>query len=159
MSCRQKRDSAVWHAFGARILVCVFGGHLCFIQSNLWLRSLQGAPQITEFTVMGYSPLLLSDKISSSYLLPLLALRLLMPQSVCLLSCIRQVQQGHRLHRCSCHKQVLPPNTTCLCYTHSMSAQALHSYGTNWSRLEVRHFSRVVVSCIRSLVQLIEQLH
>jgi len=39
-----------------------------------------GAPQITEFTVMGYPPLLLSDKISTSYLLPLLSLRLLMPQ-------------------------------------------------------------------------------
>ena len=47
---------------------------------------------------MGYPPLLLSDKISTSYLLLLLALQLLMPQSVCLLSCIRQVQQGHRLH-------------------------------------------------------------
>ena len=46
-------------------------------------------------------PLLLSDKISSSYLLLLLALRLLTPQSVCLLSCIRQVQQGHRLHQVS----------------------------------------------------------
>jgi len=70
---------------GAGILVCVFEGHLCFIQSNLWsnlwLRSLCGVPQITEFTVMGYPPLLLSDKISTSYLLPLLALRFLMPQS------------------------------------------------------------------------------
>ena len=73
MSCR--------HSFGAGILVCVFGDHLCFVQSNLWsnlwLRSLRGAPQITEFTVMGCPPLLWSDKISSSYLLPLLALRLL----------------------------------------------------------------------------------
>jgi len=57
-----------------------------------------GAPQISEFTVMGYPPLLLSDKVSTSYLLPLLALWLLMPQSICLLSCIGQVQQGHRLH-------------------------------------------------------------
>ena len=101
MSCRQKRDSAVWHTFGAGILVCAFGGQLCFIQSNLWsnlwLRSLCDSPQITEFTVMGYPPLLLSGKVSTSYLLPLLALRLLTPQSVCLSSCIRQVQQGHRL--------------------------------------------------------------
>jgi len=102
MSCRQKRDSAVWHAFGAGILVCASGGHLCFVQrnlwSNLWLRSLRGTPQITGFTVMGYPPLLLSDKISTSYLLPLLALGSWQPQFVCLLSCtLAQVQQGHRL--------------------------------------------------------------
>ena len=45
-------------------------GPLCFIQSNLWsnlwLRSLRGTPQITGFTVMGYPPLLFSDKISTS---------------------------------------------------------------------------------------------
>jgi len=48
--------------------------------------------------MMGYPPLLLSDKISTSYLLPLLALQLLTPQSICLLSCIRQAEQGHQLH-------------------------------------------------------------
>ena len=72
-------------AFGAGILVCVLGGQLFFVQSNpssnLWLRSLHDAQQITGFTVMGYAPLLLSDKISTSYLPPLLFLRLLTSQS------------------------------------------------------------------------------
>jgi len=62
----QKRDSAVWHAYGAGILACASRGHLVFIQSNLWLCSLRRTPQITWFTVMGCLPLLLSDKISAS---------------------------------------------------------------------------------------------
>ena len=56
------------------------GGHLLFIRSNFWLRSLRSAPQITWFTVKGYPPWVLSDKISTSQLLPWLTLRLLAPQ-------------------------------------------------------------------------------
>ena len=78
MSCRHKRDSAVWHV---GILVCAQEGHLFFIQSNIWLHSLRRSPQITGFTVMGYPPLLLSDKINTSQLLALLTLWLLMPES------------------------------------------------------------------------------
>jgi len=62
-------------------LVMHFRGHLFFIQSNLWLRGLRCAPQITGFTVTGYPPLLLSDKISTSQLLHLLTLWLLAPES------------------------------------------------------------------------------
>jgi len=53
-------------AYGAGILVCASAGHLCFIQSNLWLHHLRGAPQITGVTGMGYPPLLLSGKINTS---------------------------------------------------------------------------------------------
>ena len=92
--CDTPSERASWY---------VYSGAICALSKAIseaisGCAASAGAPQITEFTVMGYPPLLLSDKISSSYLLPLLALRLLMPQSVCLLSCIRQVQQGHRLH-------------------------------------------------------------
>jgi len=63
MGCRVVRSGTPQcDAFGAGILVCASGGHLGFIQSNLWLHSLHGTPQITGFTVMGYPPLLLSDK-------------------------------------------------------------------------------------------------
>ena len=41
------------------------GGHVFFIWSNLWLRSLHRIPEITWFTVMGCPPLLLSDKCKS----------------------------------------------------------------------------------------------
>jgi len=57
------------------------GGHLFFIWSNFWLCSLHQVPEITWFTVMGYPPVLLSDKISASPLLPLLTLQLLTPES------------------------------------------------------------------------------
>jgi len=48
---------------------------------NLWLRGLRQLLEITWFTVMGYSPFLLSGKISTSQLLPLLTPRLLAPES------------------------------------------------------------------------------
>jgi len=81
MSCCQKRDAAIWQVFGADILVCASRGHLFFIRSNLWLRGLRGTPQITWFPVMGCPPLLLSEQMSTSQLLPLLTLQLLAPRS------------------------------------------------------------------------------
>ena len=76
MLCHQKWDSAFWHGYGT-----AQGGHLFFIWSNLWLCGLRHAPGITWFTVMAYRPVLLSDKVSSSHLLPFLTLQLLTRES------------------------------------------------------------------------------
>ena len=65
MECRVVR-SRTWqfNTPSEQVSSYVLRGQMFFIRSNLWLRSLRCTPQIPWFTVMGYPPLLLSDKRS-----------------------------------------------------------------------------------------------